>query len=145
MKKAGILNGGLMGALTDLRHGDGVVICDQGFPIPKGAYTIDISLTSGIPTWKEVVKAVLDEMRFCGYYIVEFMKEANPEYYNLVKKSLAKYEIQEELTMEAFVEKAKEAKLVIRTGEPLPASNIYLVSCSGDPWSVEEYEVTISD
>ncbi len=31
MKKAGILNGELMGAITDLRHGDGLVICDQGF------------------------------------------------------------------------------------------------------------------
>lgn len=145
MKKSGILNGELEGALTDLRHGDGLVICDQGFPIPKGCRTIDISLVSGIPTWKQVLTAVLHEMRFCGYYIVDFMGEANPEYYDLVKKSFVKYEVQKEITMEEFIEKTKEAKLVIRTGEPLPASNIYLESCSGDPWSVEEYEVVIPD
>lgn len=145
MKKSGILNGELEGVLTDLRHGDGLVICDQGFPIPKGCRTIDISLVSGIPTWKQVLTAVLHEMRFCGYYIVDFMGEANPEYYDLVKKSFVKYEVQKEITMEEFIEKTKEAKLVIRTGEPLPASNIYLESCSGDPWSVEEYEVMIPD
>lgn len=145
MKKSGILNGELEGALTDLRHGDGLVICDQGFPIPKGCRTIDISLVSGIPTWKQVLTAVLHEIRFCGYYIVDFMEEANLGYYDLVKKSFIKYEVQKEITMEKFIEKTKEAKLVIRTGEPLPASNIYLESCSGDPWSVEEYEVTIPD
>lgn len=145
MKKAGILNGELMGILTDLRHGDGLVICDQGFPIPKGCYTVDISLVSGIPTFKQVLKALLDEIRFAEYYIVDFMDEANPEYYNLVTEKLKKYDVKQKLSMEEFVEKTKEAKVVIRTGEPLPASNIYLTSCSGDPWSVEEYEVTLEE
>lgn len=145
MKKTGILNGKLEGALTDLRHGDGLVICDQGFPIPKGSYIIDISLVSGIPTWKQVLKVLLDEMRFCEYYIVDFMEVANPEYYELVKENLKKYEIKKELSMEDFVEKTKEAKLVIRTGEALPASNIYLTSCSGDSWSIEQYEVILKE
>lgn len=145
MKKSGILNGELEGLLTNLRHGDGLVICDQGFPIPKGCTTVDLSLVSGIPTWYQVVKAVLDEMRFCEYYIVDFMEEANPEYYQVIQENLKKYEVKQELSMEAFLEKAKEAKVVIRTGEPLPASNIYLTSCSGDPWSTEEYEVVLSE
>lgn len=145
MKKTGILNGELMGILTDLRHGDGLVICDQGFPIPKGCYTVDISLVSGIPTFKQVLKALLDEMRFAEYYIVDFMDEANPEYYGLVTEKLKKYDVKQKLSMNEFVEKTKEAKVVIRTGEPLPASNIYLTSCSGDPWSVEEYEVILEE
>lgn len=145
MKKSGILNGELMGVITDLRHGDGLVICDQGFPIPKECYTVDLSLVSGIPTFKQVLKALLDEMRFGEYYIVDFMDEANPEYYEMVTKAFEKYDVKKKLSMEDFVEKTKEAKVVIRTGEPLPASNIYLASCSGDPWSVEEYEVTLQD
>lgn len=143
MRKSGILNAKLQEAVTELRHGDGLVIVDQGFPIPKGCYTIDLSLVTGIPTFKQVLKALLDEMRFCEYYIVDFMEEANQEYYNLVTNAFEKYEVKEKLSMERFVEKTKDAKVVIRTGEPLPASNIYLTSCSGDPWSVEEYEVVI--
>ena len=91
------------------------------------------------------MKALLDEMRFAEYYIVDFMDEANPEYYQLVTEKLKKYDVKQKLSMEEFVEKTKEAKVVIRTGEPLPASNIYLTSCSGDPWSVEEYEVTLEE
>ena len=143
MRKLGILNAKLQEAITELRHGDGMVIVDQGFPIPKGCYTIDLSLVTGIPTFKQVLKAVLDEMRFCEYYIVDFMEEANKEYYDRVTNAFDKYEVKERLSMDEFVEKTKEAKLVIRTGEPLPASNIYLTSCSGDPWSVEEYDVVI--
>ena len=143
MRKWGILNAKLQEAITELRHGDGMVIVDQGFPIPKGCYTIDLSLVTGIPTFKQVLKAVLDEMRFCEYYIVDFMEEANKEYYDMVTNAFDKYEVKERLSMDEFVEKTKEAKLVIRTGEPLPASNIYLTSCSGDPWSVEEYDVVI--
>ena len=143
MRKLGILNAKLQEAITELRHGDGMVIVDQGFPIPKGCYTIDLSLVTGIPTFKQVLKAVLDEIRFCEYYIVDFMEEANKEYYDMVTNAFDKYEVKERLSMDEFVEKTKEAKLVIRTGEPLPASNIYLTSCSGDPWSVEEYDVVI--
>ena len=143
MRKLGILNAKLQEAITELRHGDGMVIVDQGFPIPKGCYTIELSLVTGIPTFKQVLKAVLDEMRFCEYYIVDFMEEANKEYYDMVTNAFDKYEVKERLSMDEFVEKTKEAKLVIRTGEPLPASNIYLTSCSGDPWSVEEYDVVI--
>ena len=77
MRKSGILNAKLQEAVTELRHGDGLVIVDQGFPIPKGCYTIDLSLVTGIPTFKQVLKALLDEMRFCEYYIVDFMEEAN--------------------------------------------------------------------
>lgn len=143
MKKTGILNGELEGILTNLRHGDGLVICDQGFPIPKECRTVDISLISDIPTWYQVIKAVLDEMRFCEYYIVDFMEEANPEYYRVIKENLKNYEVKKEMSMEDFLKKTKEAKVVIRTGESLPASNIYLTSCSGDSWSVKEYEVTI--
>ncbi|WP_443049794.1 RbsD/FucU domain-containing protein [Streptomyces sp. NBC_00287] len=36
MKKAGILNRHPAGALAELGHGDGVLVCDAGMPIPEG-------------------------------------------------------------------------------------------------------------
>ena len=143
MRKSGILNSELQCAITELRHGDGLAVVDQGFPIPKGSYVIDLSLVSGIPTFRQVIKALMDEMRFCEYYLVEMIDTENPEYYELISKNCVKYDIKEIIPMADFVEKVKEAKVVIRTAEPLPFSNIYLTSCSGDPWSAEEYEVTI--
>ena len=84
-------------------------------------------------------------MRFCEYYVVDFMHEANPEYYSLITENMGNYEVKKEVSMDEFVELTKNSKVVIRTGEPLPASNIYLTSCSGDPWSVNEYEVTLNE
>ncbi len=138
MKKSGILNGRLNGLLTDVRHGDGVVICDMGFPIPKGSTVVDLSLVQGIPTFAQVMKVLLDDMCFESIHCVEFLPEANPKYYEIMKKTFVKQDWTF-LSMKDFVEKSKEAKVIIRTGEPLFASNVYLTSCSGDPWSNNEY------
>lgn len=62
MKKRGILNAQLMSELTKLRHTDKMVICDAGFPIPKDATVVDVSLIAGVPTLPQVLKAVLNEI-----------------------------------------------------------------------------------
>ena len=62
MKKSGIINAELMKALTLARHGHMITICDAGFPIPKGEDIIDLSLTAGIPSFFDTLKAVLNEI-----------------------------------------------------------------------------------
>ena len=44
MKKSGIINPKLIRCLAELGHFDSFVICDMGFPIPKHAERIDLSL-----------------------------------------------------------------------------------------------------
>ena len=48
MKKNGLLNAELMGELTKLRHQDKFVICDIGFPIPKGGQSGGRVLSGGV-------------------------------------------------------------------------------------------------
>ena len=50
MKKTGIFNVQLMMELTKLRHMDQFVICDAGFPVPKDANVVDVSLIAGVPS-----------------------------------------------------------------------------------------------
>ena len=130
MKKGGILNAELLCELTRLRHTDSLVICDAGFPIPKGSTVIDVSLVAGVPTFMQTLKAVLNELIFEEYAVFDFMKDYNKEYYEEVTKLLAGQK-KSEVSMEQFIERSKEAKLFVRTGELLPASNIFLVSASG--------------
>lgn len=130
MKKTGILNAQLMYELTKLRHLDKLVICDAGFPIPKGAVVVDVSLTAGIPTFMQTLKAVLNELIFEEYIIFDFMKQYNEEYYEELQKIFTNQKSLE-ISMQDFVEASKEAKLFIRTGELKPASNILLVSATG--------------
>ncbi|MCB7304802.1 D-ribose pyranase [Bariatricus massiliensis] len=130
MKKSGVLNANLMYELTKLRHLDKLVICDAGFPIPKGATVVDVSLVAGIPTFMQTLKAVLNEMIFEEYIIFDFMKVHNKEYYDEVKEIFVNQK-SSEISMEDFIEVSKEAKLFIRTGELKPASNILLTSATG--------------
>lgn len=140
MKKNGMLNAQLLGELTKLRHQDQLVICDIGFPIPKGSNVVDVSLVEGLPTFLQVLKAVLNEIIVEDYVIFDFMKQYNEEYYSFLKENL-KNQTCSEVSMEAFVEASKAAKLFIRTGEPKPASNILLTSATGVRFMNEKLDV----
>jgi D-ribose pyranase len=130
MKKSGVLNPGLMYGLTSLSHLDSVIICDAGFPVPQNVECVDLSLVGGIPNFMQVLKAVLNEIIVEEYIVFDFMQRVNKEYYDEVKKIFVKQKFVE-CSMADFRVRAKEAKLMIRTGELLPASNIILVSASG--------------
>lgn len=140
MKKNGILNPHLMKGLTALGHLDSVVICDAGFPVPKTVPCIDISLVKGIPNFIQVLHAVLNEIIVEEFVVFDFMQQYNEDYYNQVK-SLMKKQKAVECSMDEFREKANAAKLVIRTGELLPCSNIILVSASGVSMVCDELDV----
>lgn len=130
MKKAGILNAQLICELTKIRHKDKLVICDAGFPIPKGSTVVDVSLVAGIPSMLQVLKAVLNELIVEDYTVFDKMKEANREYYDFVTR-IFKVQPGFETDMDGFIEQAKEVKLFIRTGELKPCSNIMLTSATG--------------
>ena len=130
MKKTGILNADLMGELTKIRHKDKLVICDAGFPIPKGSNIVDVSLVAGIPSMLQVLKAVLNEIIVEDYVIFDRMKDANPEYYEFVT-DIFKNQTHSVANMDEFIAQAQEANLFIRTGELKPCSNIMLTSASG--------------
>ena len=132
MKKSGILNAALLCELTKLRHMDKLVLCDAGYPIPQGANWVDVSLTAGIPTLMQTLRAVLNEFVFEEYTVFDMMKQYNPTYFEQIQSLMTKQK-HGELSMDAFLERAKDAKLFVRTGELLPCSNILLISASGVP------------
>jgi D-ribose pyranase len=144
MKKSGILNPFLMEGLTSLGHMDSVLICDAGFPVSKNANVVDISLIAGIPDFMQVLKAVLNEIIVEEYVVFDFMEKYNKEYYSEVKRLFAKQKAVE-CSMDDFRVKAENAKLVIRTGELLPASNIILVSASGVDFICNNLDIKVTD
>ena len=142
MKKNGILNPYLMQGLTSLGHLDSVLICDAGFPTPKGVNVIDISLVAGIPNFMQVLEAVLNEIIVEEYVVFDFMEKYNKKYYDEVKKIFVKQKAVE-CSMDDFRVLAEKAKLVIRTGELLPASNIILVSASGVDFICKDLDINL--
>ncbi|MFR1802173.1 MAG: RbsD/FucU domain-containing protein, partial [Faecalispora jeddahensis] len=61
MKKTGILNAQLAGYIAGLGHKERFLIGDAGMPVPKGIPVVDLVLCGGIPTFQQVVDAVLNE------------------------------------------------------------------------------------
>lgn len=132
MKKYGIFNTQLMRDITALGHLDSFVICDLGFPIPKDAEIVDLALVRGLPTVRQVIEAVLQEVAVQEVTFVEAAKESNPDFVDYIHKTFTKQAIGS-VSFEEFREITKNAKFFIRTAEVVPCSNIRMVSASGVP------------
>ena len=49
MKRNGILNLGLNQALAAMGHGDFMIVCDAGFPIPAQVSRVDLAIVADVP------------------------------------------------------------------------------------------------
>ncbi|MDJ0378292.1 D-ribose pyranase [Cryobacterium sp. PH31-L1] len=122
MKKRGILNAELSGALARLGHTDVVLLADCGMPIPRGIPVIDLALVHGIPRFEQVLDALLDEMVFQRCVAAEEAKTAPAGAWLAERFSEIEYISHAEL--KAF---SATANLFIRTGEATPFANAALV------------------
>lgn len=142
MKKSGIINPELARALAALGHYDAFVICDMGFPIPRDAVRIDLTLVPGIPRFLPVLRACLREVAVQEMVLLEGIKTANPELDQAIG-ALRTHQELHYLPLPEFRSQAKEAAFYVRTGETLPCSNIYLVSASGVAERAAYYDIPI--
>ena len=125
MKKRGILNAQLSYLLAALGHKDLFMIGDAGMPIPEGVEVVDLVLTAGVPTFKQVLDAVLDEVQVEGYYLAHEIKEFNPELEEYIKAGLPEAEV-EYMPHEALKKFSGKCRFAIRTGEFSPYPNVIL-------------------
>ena len=125
MKKRGILNAQLSYLLAALGHKDLFMIGDAGMPIPEGVEVVDLVLTAGVPTFKQVLDAVLDEVQVEGYYLAHEIKEFNPELEEYIKAGLPEAEV-EYMPHEDLKKLSGKCRFAIRTGEFSPYPNVIL-------------------
>ncbi|MEN8654296.1 D-ribose pyranase [Streptomyces sp. 21So2-11] len=123
MKKAGILNRHLAGALAELGHGDGVLICDVGMPIPVGPRVVDLAFRAGIPSFAEVLDGLLAELVVEGATAAREVRGANPTTARLLDVRLPGLELVPHEELKAL---SAGARLVVRTGEARPYANVLL-------------------
>ncbi|MFF9085587.1 D-ribose pyranase [Streptomyces sp. NPDC014991] len=123
MKKAGILNRHLSGALAELGHGDGVLVCDAGMPIPPGPRVVDLAFRAGVPSFAQVLDGLLAELVVEGATAAEEVRAANPAATALLESSLPGLAL---VPHERLKELSAGARLVVRTGEARPYANVLL-------------------
>ncbi|ANP55192.1 D-ribose pyranase [Streptomyces griseochromogenes] len=120
MKKAGILNRHLSGALAELGHGDGVLVCDAGMPIPDGPRLVDLAFRAGVPSFAEVVDGLLAELVVEGATAAE---ELLGPHRTLLEGRFPELAL---VPHERLKELSAGARLVVRTGEARPYANVLL-------------------
>ncbi|MEV1067295.1 D-ribose pyranase [Streptomyces sp. NPDC050263] len=123
MKKAGILNRHLAGALAELGHGDGVLVCDAGMPIPDGPRVVDLAFLAGVPSFAEIVEGLLTELVVEGATAAEEIRDANPAAAALLGERFPELAF---VPHEELKRLTAGARLVVRTGEARPYANVLL-------------------
>ena len=125
MKKSGILNAQLIRCIAELGHKDLFMIGDAGMPIPKGVEIVDLVVCGGVPTFKQVMDAVLAETEVEAYTIANEIEEKNPELLAYIQQSLPEAE-ESRIDHVDLKKMSAQCKFAIRTGEFTPYPNIIL-------------------
>jgi D-ribose pyranase len=123
LKRAGILNCALAGALARLGHTDQVLVCDSGMPLPRDADVVDLAFLPGIPSFAEVLDGLLTELTVEGAIAAREVVAGNPDCHAFLDDRLPAlvHVPHDELKLLAHA-----VKLVVRTGEATPYANVIL-------------------
>lgn len=125
MKKRGIINVQLAGLIAGLGHKDTFMIADGGMPVPKGVEIVDLALCGGVPSFQQVMDAVLGEAEVEFYTLAGEITEKNPKLLAYIQGRLPGVEC-EMVTHQELKEMSKNIKFAVRTGEFTPYPNIIL-------------------
>ena len=123
MRRGGIINADLAGSLARLGHTDLVVVCDAGLPIPPGPAVVDLAFRFGVPVFETVLLGLLEELVVEGAIAAEEVENQNPRSHELLKTRLPDLALVSHDELKRIV---GGAKLVVRTGEATPYSNVIL-------------------
>ena len=121
MKRTGLLNPDLAAGVARLGHGHLVLVVDCGTPIPPGARVVDVTVVAGVPSFVQVLDAVLDEI------VVEGSVAASESAGTVVTDWLEERGLNPQLVPhEDLKALLPGAALVVRTGEATPWANLAL-------------------
>lgn len=129
MKKKGILHSELARIVAGMGHGDKLVICDSGYPIPHNRPVADVILTINIPRIIETLKVILEELHVEGAIVTNEMETISNPMYREITAVLKGVPIQK-ISHEQFKEFTRTETNIsfVRTGEATKYSNLILIA-----------------
>jgi D-ribose pyranase len=128
MKRNGILNLGLNQALAAMGHGDLMIVCDAGFPIPAQVSRVDLAIIADIPDLETVLTAISADFIAEKVGYANEMAQNNPRLKEKVDRIFSGAELVAVPHTEILTELAAKAKFIVRTGAFDPWGNIVLYS-----------------
>ena len=127
MKRTGILNAQLSGALATLGHTDLILVVDAGFPIPRDAQRVDLAIAQNLPDLRTVISLIADEIIVEGVVRADDVTSNNPKLDEWLLDRFADAEFSTRTHADMLGELARQAKVIVRTGAFEPWGNIGLV------------------
>ena len=127
MKKCGLLQAELQGILASLGHTQTIVIGDAGLPVPPGVRKIDLAVRAGLPSFRDVLDAVMPECVFERCTLAEEIKTRNPDALDAVGAICGDIPM-DYVSHEQLKKLSESAVCVVRTGETSPYANIVLTA-----------------
>lgn len=131
MKKNGIINADISRVLSYMGHTDTLAVGDCGLPIPDETERIDLALKLGVPSFMEVLREIVKEIKIEKVVLAEEIKSQNPNVHQeilaLVKEMDASCQVEYVSHVELKAQ-TRICKAVVRTGETTPYANIILQS-----------------
>ena len=125
MKRDKILNPHLIEAIAQLGHTQTLVIGDAGLPIPPGVRCIDLSVVCGVPSFRDVLAAIAEELVVESAIYASEAHEKNPEIVRVMQQCLPQTEMKD-VSHEIFKAMTQQASVIVRTGECTSYANIIL-------------------
>ena len=95
----------------------------RGLPIPPGPEIVDLAFQFGVPSFETVLSGLLDEIVAESAIAAEEVEEQNPATHELLGSLLPGLEL---IPHEELKRMSSTARLVVRTGEAAPFSNVVL-------------------
>ena len=126
MKRTGILNAQLSGALATLGHTDLILVVDAGFPIPRDAQRVDLAIAQNLPNLRTVISLIADEIIVEGVVRADDVTSNNPKLDEWLLDRFADAEFSTRTHADMLGELARQAKVIVRTGAFEPWGNIGL-------------------
>ena len=128
MKRGTILNAELNHAIASMGHGEIMLVCDAGFPIPRSAWRIDLAVVQDIPDLATVLGAIAGDFVAEKVSYADTLPAHNAPLLDTVRRLFPEAE-HAMITPEAVLgEMAAKAKVIVRTGAFDPWGNILLHS-----------------
>lgn len=128
MNRGKLLNSELAYAIASMGHGDLMIVCDAGFPIPSSAWRIDLAIVQDVPDLETVLTAVSDAFIAEKVAYADNLSTNNQPLLEKVKRLFP--DADHEMVTHAAIlgEMAAKAKVIVRTGAFDPWGNILLYS-----------------
>jgi D-ribose pyranase len=123
-----LINAELAHAIASMGHGDLLIVCDAGFPIPSSAWRIDLSIAPDVPDLETVLTPIAQSFIAERVSYADTLSVHNAPLLAKIRRLFPDAD-HEPVKHEAILsEMAEKAKVIVRTGAFDPWGNILLYS-----------------